>query len=49
MLPYLRPRKAGVGMEFRDYVHGFLSLEGPQMTGAPEMTWEIMGILVYLG
>lgn len=35
-------------MEFRDHVHGFLSLEGPQMTRAPEITWEIMGIRAYL-
>lgn len=48
MLPYLRPWKASVGMEFRDRVHGFLSLEGPQITRAPEITWEIMGIRAYL-
>lgn len=35
-------------MEFRDRVHGFLSLEGPQMTRAPEITWEIMDIRAYL-
>lgn len=35
-------------MKLRDHVHGFLNLEGPQMMSAPEITWGIMQVLVYV-